>query len=103
MNLITLLIGAGIFVTFGDLVLAQWARENHLPFLFLGLFLNLIGIVFYANTLKLESIGIATAIFLGINILAVSLGSYFVFNETISLKNTLGMGLIVLSILMIEL
>ncbi len=102
MNPITLLIGAGIFVTAGDLFLAGWARVNYIGYLVAGLLLNLTGIVFYAFSLRAEIIGIATAIFLGLNIFAVSLGAYFLFDESIPLRGAIGISLIIISIMLME-
>jgi len=102
MNLITLFAGAGLFVTIGDLMLAQWARTSYWVLLVLGLSLNVIGLIFYANTLRLESVGIATAIFLGINILAVTLGGYFFLNQSISFRGVIGLLLLASAITIIE-
>jgi len=102
MNFITLLLGAGLFVTTGDLVLAQWARTSSWLMLVLGLFLNLIGIIFYANMLKLESVGLVTAVFLGINIFAVALGGYFFLNQSLTVREFFGLVLIALAIIVIE-
>jgi len=93
---------AGIFVTIGDVILFQWARGSALYHLILGLGFNVIGIVFYAQTLRLESIGIATAAFLGLNILAVTLVGLFIFGETIRARGVIGMALIAFSIFLIE-
>ena len=95
-----LLIGAGIFVTAGDLVLARWAMNG--SGLWLGLALNLVGIMFYAQTLRLESVGVATALFLGVNIAAVALGGYVVFGDALTRNSMLGIGLMVLSIVLME-
>ncbi len=102
MNTIQLLILAGILVTIGDFALASWAREKQNFFILLGMGLNLFGIFIYAQTLNSESIGIATGIFLGFNILAVTLGGIFFFNEHISLERALGLLTLVGSIVFIE-
>ncbi|MBT3984891.1 hypothetical protein HOD38_03125 [archaeon] len=102
LNLALLLLGAGIFVTLGDITLFHWARNNHWIHLALGLALNVVGITFYALTLRIESIGVATAIFLGINILAVSLAGFIFFSESIHLRGAIGMILIAFAIFLIE-
>ena len=102
MTLTTLFLGAGLFVTVGDLVLAQWARTSNWTLLALGLLLNIIGVGFYAQTLKLESVGLATAIFLGINVVAVALGGYFFLKQSITIKESFGLVLMVLAIVVIE-
>lgn len=102
LTLAALLFLAGIFVTIGDVILFQWARENSFVYLAFGLLFNVAGITFYAQTLKLESLGLATAMFLGLNILAVTLAGCFIFGEKIPLRSALGMGLIAVSIFLIE-
>ena len=102
MNSIALFAGAGAFVTIGDLILAQWAKTNNWVLFGLGLLLNLVGIGFYANTLRFESVGLATAIFLGINIFAVALGGYFFLNQSMNIKESFGLLLLGLAIFVIE-
>ena len=97
-----LLLGAGVFVTRGDLVLFQWARSNYMSYLVLGLSLNLVGIFFYAQTLRFESVGVATAAFLGLNIFAVAFAGFLFFGESLNLRGTVGMVLIAFSIFLIE-
>lgn len=102
MNITMLFFGASLFVTVGDLLLAQWARGDSWNFLFIGLVLNLIGIGFYAQTLRLESVGIATAIFLGINIFAVALSGFLFFGQSYTTRESVGLILLVLAIVLIE-
>ena len=102
MNSAMLLVGAGISVTIGDLILAGWARTSNWNLLIIGLLLNVVGIIFYANTLKFESVGLATAIFLGINIIAVTLGGYFFLNQSLNLRESLGILLLGIAIVIIE-
>ena len=102
MNGLFLLTSAGVFVTLGDLALAYWARVGQIPFILLGLLLNLLGILFYSQTLRRESVGIATAIFLGFNILAVTLGGVFLFDENIGLSRMFGLLTLAGSIIFIE-
>ncbi len=102
MNTINLLIMAGILVTLGDFALAHWARVGQILFVLLGVVLNLFGILLYAQTLNLESIGIATGIFLGFNILAVTLGGIFLFGENVNLIRILGLLTLTGSIIFIE-
>lgn len=102
MNTISLLVTAGIVVTIGDLVLAQWARSHQILFLIIGLLLNLIGIFAYANALQSEQIGIATALFLGFNILAVTLGGILIFSDRISILRAVSLFFLFCSIIFVE-
>lgn len=102
MNTIQLLIIAGTFATVGDLTLASAVRHNNLFSLILGLILNLVGIIFYSRTLGVENAGIATAIFLGLNIAIVTIGSIFLFNERLSIGRISGLITLVIGLVMIE-
>ncbi|MBT5021415.1 hypothetical protein HOK51_09690 [Candidatus Woesearchaeota archaeon] len=102
MSIAIALICAGIGVTIGDALLAGWARGNGLIFLLSGLIFNIIGIIFYATTLRIESIGVATAMFLAINIVAVSLYGMFFLRDHISISKICGIILIIFAIILIE-
>ena len=102
MNTILLLVMAGVLVTLGDLALAHWSRAGQILFVLLGVVLNLFGILLYAQTLNSESVGIATGIFLGLNILAVTLGGIFLFGESINLPRIIGLLILTGSIIFIE-
>ena len=93
---------AGLGVTIGDILLGYWARSGDISNFILGLVFNLIGIIFYAGTLRSENIGIATAIFLAINIVAVTLAGIVFFRERSSILQIVGMGLILLAIVLME-
>ncbi len=98
-----LLLGlAGTFATSGDLLLASAVRSSNPLSFILGLALNLVGIISYSQTLALESTGIATAIFLGLNIAIVTIGSVFFFNERLSLGQIGGLITVVIGLIMIE-
>lgn len=102
MNIVTLFVFAGLGVTIGDLILCYWAKTGNLPSLILGLLFNIIGIIFYANTLKLETVGIATTIFLASNIVAVTVLGILFYNESVSWMQVGGIVLILFAIVLIE-
>lgn len=102
MKLATILIIAGLFVTCGDIALALWAKQSKIYLFVIGILLNLAGLLFYAQSLRLESVGVATALFLGINILAVTLIGAFVFKEGLPFKQICGLIVLVLAIVVLE-
>jgi len=102
MNVLYTLIIAGILVAIGDVALAQWSRLEEAQFLLLGLVFNLVGILLYAQTLSVEHIGIATALFLGLNIGAVTLSGIFLFNESLSSGKIFSLLTLLLGIILIE-
>ncbi len=102
MKLATILLIAGLCVTSGDIVLALWAKQSKSYLFLIGMLLNILGIIVYAQSLRLESVGIATALFLGINILAVTVMGMIVFKEMLNIKQVLGLVGMVLAMVMIE-
>ena len=102
MNTIYLLTTAGTLMGFGDLALAAWSRGGQAYFIVAGLLLNLLGIVAYAHTLSAENKGVATAMSLGLNILAITILSAAVFGQSLSVARTLGMFVLATSIIFIE-
>jgi spermidine export protein MdtJ len=102
MNAIIQLAIAGIMVALGDLALAQWAKSSQVAFLLIGVFSNILGIITYARVLSLEHIGVATAVFLGLNILIVAFGSFLVFGESISAARAAGLAVIATGIVLVE-
>ncbi|MFA6460872.1 MAG: EamA family transporter [Candidatus Woesearchaeota archaeon] len=102
MKLATILLIAGLCVTSGDIVLALWAKQSKAYLFLIGMLLNVAGIIVYAQSLRLESVGIATAMFLGINILAVTIMGMFVFKEMLNLKQALGLAGMVLAMVVLE-
>ena len=103
MNAIYILMGAGALYTIGDLALGHWARSNSLAYLVAGLAINFIGIAAYAVTLRFESVGIATAILLGLNIFAVTVASAVMFSENLTIVRSLGLVILVSGIIFVEL
>jgi multidrug transporter EmrE-like cation transporter len=102
MKLATILLVAGLCVTVGDIVLALWAKQSKFYLFVIGMLLNLAGLIVYAQSLRMESVGIATAMFLGINIVAVTIMGMIVFKEFLSIRQILGMVGIVLAMIMLE-
>lgn len=100
--IILLLIG-GIVFTLGDLIMKKWALTNSHLFYLIGMGLYIVGLAFLAQSYKYKHIGIASAIIVLINIIALSLVSYFYFKETLSLAHIFGLVLGMISILIIEL
>lgn len=102
MNALHFLGTAGALVTIGDLALAHWARAGPILFGLLGVAFNIGGILLYAHTLQMESVGVATAVFLGINILAVTLGGIFLFGEQLSAARIVGLFVLTVALVFVE-
>ena len=102
MNAIYLLAAAGALMASGDIALAAWARSGHAWALGIGLLLNMAGILAYAHTLGAENIGAATAVLLGLNIVAVAAMGFLLFGQSMSLMRMAGMVFLTGSIIFIE-
>lgn len=102
MELIVLFALSALGVTIGDIFLANWAESQITYYLILGLVFNVIGIFFYAQTLRTQGLGVATAIFLSVNIIAVLLAGSVFFDEHITLTRVLGIVTIIGGIVLIE-
>jgi multidrug transporter EmrE-like cation transporter len=102
MNSIFLLGFAGAFVTAGDIFLAMWARTSDITPFIIGLLLNIAGIIAYAGTLRTQQVGVATAAFLGLNIVTVAILGRLLYQEMPCNRAMLGMVIMIIAIILIE-
>lgn len=102
MNAIYLLAISGAIMAIGDIALAVWAKTDQQMFLAIGMLLNLIGILIYAQALRSGNVAIATAVLLGLNVLLVTLGSIIFLQEKITLAKMSGLLFLTGSIIFIE-
>lgn len=99
---IYLLAAAGTLMALGDIALAAWSKEGQMHLIAAGLLLNIIGIIAYACTLGVGSVGAATAVMLGLNILMVAIFGYLFFGQALGAARALAMIMLVASIFFIE-
>lgn len=85
-----------------DIFFKKWSLEGKNILLTAGLFVYFIGTVFWAISLKYESLSRAISVFMVLNLLVVVLVGVIYFKENLSLINKIGIGLAVLSIILIE-
>lgn len=102
MNAVYTLALAGVLVAIGDISLAHWIRAGSGLLFAIGILMNLTGIVVYSQTLASAQIGLATATFLGLNILVVTLGGALVYREIPNLSSVSGMALLLVGIGLIQ-
>ncbi|PIN94416.1 hypothetical protein COU53_03620 [Candidatus Pacearchaeota archaeon CG10_big_fil_rev_8_21_14_0_10_30_48] len=86
----------------GDIFFKKWAIDNKNILLYLGLSIYLIGTIFWAISLKYEYLSKAISIFTILNLIVVVLVGVIYFKENLSLINKIGMGLGILSVILIE-
>ncbi len=85
-----------------DIFFKFWAEQNKNLLLGVGLLLYFIGTVFWAFSLRQEYLSRAISVFTILNLVVISLVGMFYFQEDLSLINKIGLGVGVLSVILIE-
>lgn len=93
---------AVIFEVIADIFLKKWSIESRNILLGAGLFLYFIGTIFWAFTLKYEHLSKAVSVFTILNFALVVLVGVILFKEDLSLVNKIGIGLGIISVILIE-
>lgn len=94
---------AVIFEIAGDVLFKKWSLENKNTFLYIGFLIYAAGTVFWAFSLKYEYLSKAISVFTIVNLIVISLTGILFFKEDVSFANKIGIGLGVLSVVLIEL
>jgi len=90
------------FEVAGDIFFKKWSIDNKNILLYLGLIIYFIGTVFWAISLKYEHLSKAIPVFTVLNlVLAVLVGAFY-FKENLSLVSKIGIGLGILSVILVE-
>jgi len=86
----------------GDIFFKKWAVESRHLLLIVGLLIYFIGSVFWAVSLKYESLSKAIVIFTVLNLIVVVLVGVLYFKEDLSWINKIGIGLGIVSVFLLE-
>jgi multidrug transporter EmrE-like cation transporter len=86
----------------GDILFKKWSIESKNVLLAVGLLIYFIGTIFWAISLKYEMLSKAISVFTILNLVAIVLVGVIMFKENLSLVNKVGIGLGILSIILIE-
>ncbi len=86
----------------GDIFFKKWSIDNRNVLLYVGLLIYFIGTVFWAISLKYEYLSKAITVFTVLNLVIVALVGVLYFKEDLSLINKIGIGLGILSVVLIE-
>ena len=97
------IIAATIFEVIGDILLKLWAVNNGVRLLLLGLGTYYVGIVFWAISLRYDYLSRAISIIVILNLILVVLVGVVMFKEQLSLVSKIGIGLGILSVVLMEL
>ena len=85
-----------------DFFFKSWANQNKFSLIALGLALYFIGTIFWAYSLKFESLSKAILFFTVINLIVISLMGMILFHEKLNAWNQLGLGVGVASVILME-
>ena len=99
-----LLIGLAVALeVVGDVILKKWSTENKTTLLIVGLVIYFIGSAFWIISLKYEYLSKAISIFTILNLIAVVLAGTLYLKEDLTVTNKIGIGLGIISLILIEL
>jgi multidrug transporter EmrE-like cation transporter len=97
-----LIVVAVAFEVVADILFKRWATENRYLLLAIGLLLYFTGTVFWAISLKYKYLSKAVTMFTVLNLVAVVLAGVVMFNEQLTLLHKIGIGLGILSVVLME-
>ncbi len=100
---LALIVIAVVFETVADVLFKKWSIENKSTILWGGLALYFIGTLIWAYSLKFDYLSKAITVFTVLNLIAVITVGILFFNESLSLINKVGIGLGILSVLLLNL
>ena len=99
----SILIVSVLLETGADFFFKKWAIESKNIVLIFGLLLYIIASIFFAVSLKYEFLSKTISIFSLLNLLAITLVGILFFKEHLTILNKIGVGLAIISIILIEL
>ena len=99
LGLIALAVGLEVI---GDIFFKKWSIDNRNVLLYVGLLIYFIGTIFWAISLKYEYLSKAISVFTVLNLVIVVLVGVLYFKEDLTLINKIGIGLGILSVVLIE-
>ena len=88
---------------FADFLFKKWVIGSNKWFLIIGICAYLISTIFWAFSLRYESLSKAISIFTILSLIVVVLMGVYVFNEHLSITNVIGIVLGIVSIILVSL
>lgn len=98
-----LIVVAVVLEIAADIMFKKWAIDSKFHILAVGLTVYFIGTILWAFSLKYEHLSTAISIFTIVNLIVMVLVGMLYFKEDLSLINKIGIGLGILSVLLLEL
>jgi len=85
----------------GDLALKWWAETDRWPGLAVGLVVYGIALVLFAMLLKRAELAIIFALWVGVAAVLLALAGWWIFGESLSLRELIGLGLVIGGVLLL--
>ena len=105
MNNITasiLLLLGGCILTVGDVFMKNWIVTGANKWYIYGLLVYIFALNFVAFSFKSKNIAVATIIFVLVNVISLTLVSWFYFEEKLTTTQLIGIGLGIASVIVLE-
>lgn len=99
--LVLVVIATLIEVT-ADIYFKKWSQDGKISLIAIGLFLYLVGSGFWAYSLKFDSLSKIGTIFTVLNLALIILSGVFLFKESLSPINKIGIGFGLIAIILME-
>ena len=104
MNIAIILLAIGAFIdTIGDIIMKKWVISHNIWLFVFGMFTYLVGLGFLAYSYNYKNIAVASVIFVILNIVMLSIASWFYFGESLSRLQIIGIVVGITSIIILEL
>lgn len=97
-----LLIAGGLIFTVGDVLMRFWVGNNKWWYYVGGLAFYLLGVNFLAQSYRFRNIAVASSVIVVINIVTLTLFSWFYFKAKLTPMELFGLGLAIVSVLILE-
>ena len=98
-----LLVLAVLIEVSADILFKKWSLEGRNILFILGMVVYALGTCFWALSLKFDYLSKAVSIFTVLNLIGVILVGVIMFNEKLTLVNKIGIGLGIISVILLEL
>lgn len=100
---LTLIAAAVAFEAAGDVLFKYWSRSGRAATLLIGLFIYFVGSVFWAFSLRHELLARSITVFTVVNLVVIVIIGMLYFQETLTLRQKLGIALGLISVVLVEL
>jgi multidrug transporter EmrE-like cation transporter len=98
MNSFLLLALGGAILTVGDLVMRKWVIDGRLGTYAIGILVYLVALNLLAQSYRSKSVAVASSLFIILNIVSLSIASYFIYGEKLTPMQLVGVALAIAAV-----